>query len=106
MVRFATPITLRLNHGDMLACDQTTARVRVMSGSAWITQRGDLVDHFLRQGQSFELRRGHGVVIGAEQELWLRFESEAGWHSGWLTSWQRMRGWLTGRATVAATVAG
>ena len=106
MVRFATPITLRLGRGDVLAWDQATARVRVMSGSAWITRRGDLVDHFLHHGQSFELRRGHGVLIGAEQELWLRFEGEADWRIRGSALWARLRHRLTGRSTAPATVAG
>ena len=78
------------------------SRVRVVSGRVWITQRNDLVDHFLHHGQCFELRRGHGLLIGAEQDVWLRFESDASLRS-WLSGvWRR----LTRRATRAATVLG
>jgi len=105
MIRFTPPVTLKLSRGDVLAWHQATAQVRVVAGSAWITQRNDLVDHFLHHGQCFELRRGQGVLIGAEQDVWLRFEHDASWGSWriWAGAlWRR----LTRRATPAATVAG
>jgi hypothetical protein len=102
MVRFATPVTLKLSQGEVIAWEQAATRVRVVSGQVWITQRNDLVDHFLHHGQCFELRRGHGMLIGAEQDVWLRFERDASLR-GWLSAlWRR----LTRRATPAATVAG
>jgi hypothetical protein len=102
MVRFAPPITLKLSRGEVIAWDQAATRVRVVWGQVWITQRNDLVDHFLHHGQCFELRRGQGMLLSAEQDVWLRFERDASW-SGWLrTVWHR----LTGRATRAATVPG
>lgn len=73
-VRFNPPVTLRLIEGEVLAWHQGAARVRVMAGRVWITRQGDLADHFLGLGQSFELRREHGTVIGIEQEAWLRFD--------------------------------
>jgi hypothetical protein len=102
MIRFTPPVTLKLSRGDVLAWHQATAQVRVVAGSAWITQRNDLVDHFLHHGQCFELRRGHGAVIEAEQDVWLRFERDASWGT-WLSALIRR---LTRRAIRAATVAG
>jgi hypothetical protein len=102
MVHFTTPVTLKLSQGDLIAWNQAAARVRVVSGRVWITQRNDLVDHFLHHGQCFELRREHGTLIEAEQDVWLRFESDASLRS-WLSGvWRR----LTRRATRAATVLG
>jgi hypothetical protein len=103
MVRFTPPVTLKLSPGEVLAWNQAATRVRVVSGQVWITRRHDLIDHFLHHGQCFELRREHGVLVGAEQEVWLRFERDASFLRTWLSgAWRR----LTGRATPAATVAG
>ena len=102
MVRFTPPVTLKLSRGEVLAWEQATTRVRVVSGQVWITQRNDLIDHFLHHGQCFELRRGHGLLIGAEQDVWLRFERDPSWRGSLSGLWRR----LTGRATPAATVAG
>ncbi len=102
MVRFTPPVTLKLSQGEVIAWEQATTRVRVVSGRVWITQRNDLIDHFLHHGQCFELRRSQGTLIGAEQDVWLRFERDPCLR-GWLsTLWRR----LTRRATPAATVAG
>jgi len=102
MVRFTPPVTLKLSQGEVIAWEQAATRVRVVSGQVWITQRNDLIDHFLHHGQCFELRRGHGMLVGAEQDVWLRFERDASLR-GWLSAlWRR----LTRRATPAATVAG
>jgi hypothetical protein len=106
MLRFSPPLTLKLGHGELLAWNQGDVSLRVIAGAAWITQQDDLVDHFLAAGQCFELRRGTRVLIGAEQDVWLRLEYTAGW-GHWLRDvfrWGRRR--LTGRATPAATVAG
>ncbi len=102
MVRFTPPVTLKLSQGEVIAWEQTATRVRVVSGQVWITQRNDLVDHFLHHGQCFELRRGHGMLLGAEQDVWLRFERDPSWRVSLSSLWRR----LTGRATQAATVAG
>jgi len=102
MIRFTPPVTLKLSRGDLIAWNQAATRVRVVSGRVWITQRNDLIDHFLHHGQCFELRREHGTLIEAEQDVWLRFESDALLRS-WLSGmWRR----LTRRATRAATVLG
>ncbi len=102
MVRFTPPVTLKLSQGDVIAWEQAATRVRVVSGQVWITQRNDLIDHFLHHGQCFELRRGHGMLLGAEQDVWLRFERDP-FLRGWLSGlWRR----LTRRATRAATVPG
>jgi hypothetical protein len=81
MVRFTPPTTLKLSSGEVLAWNQGATRLRVVSGQVWITRRNDLVDHFLHHGQCFELRRSHGTLIQAEQEVWLRFERDRsiGW---------------------------
>ena len=102
MVRFTPPVTLRLSQGEVIAWEQAATRVRVVSGRVWITQHNDLIDHFLHHGQCFELRRGHGLLIGAEQDVWLRFERDPSWRGSLSGLWRR----LTGRATPAATVAG
>lgn len=102
MVRFTPPVTLKLSPGEVIAWEQAATRVRVVSGRVWITQRNDLADHFLHPGQWFELRRGRGLLIGAEQDVWLRFERDESLR-GWLSGlWRR----LTGRATRTATVLG
>ena len=102
MVRFTPPVTLRLSQGEVINWEQATTRVRVVSGQVWITQRNDLIDHFLHHGQCFELRRSQGTLISAEQDVWLRFERDPSLR-GWLSGlWRR----LTRRATPAATVAG
>ena len=106
MVRFTPPVTVKLSQGEVLAWDQAAVRVRVVSGRVWLTRRNDLIDHFLHHGQCFELRRGQGTLIEAEQDVWLRFERDAGWSSGLGMLWRRLRDRLTGRATPAATVAG
>ena len=106
MIRFTPPVTLKLSRGDVLAWHQATAQVRVIAGSAWITQRNDLVDHFLHHGQCFELRRGNGAIIEAEQDVWLRFERPPSLLRPvrrWLAHLGRR---LTRRATRTATVAG
>lgn len=103
MVHFTPPVTLKLNRGEVLAWHQAAARLRVVSGQVWITRHDDLIDHFLHHGQCFELRRSHGTLIQAEQEVCLRFERDASVWRSWLSGlWRR----LIGRATPAATVAG
>lgn len=106
MVRFTPPVTLRLCQGEVLAWNQAPARVRVVAGRVWITQRNDPMDHFLHHGQCFELRREQLALIGAEQDVWLRFERDAGWRPSLSALWRRLRRRLTGRATPAATVPG
>jgi hypothetical protein len=79
MFRFSSPVTLRLGRGELMTWKQGLARVRVVSGCAWVTQRGDPEDHFLHAGQSFELRHNASALIGAEQDVSLRFETPAHW---------------------------
>lgn len=75
MFRFASPLTLRLARGELLAWRQGAARVRVVSGWVWITARHDGADHFVFAGQSFDLRPGVAMLIGAEDDAHLRFEA-------------------------------
>jgi hypothetical protein len=42
------------------------AWITVLRGRAWITQAGDLDDHFLAAGQSMHLPAGAGVLVGAD----------------------------------------
>ena len=84
MFRFAPPVTLRLARGEFLTWQQGRVRIRVLSGLAWVTRPYDLDDHFLRPGQTLELRRG---LIGAEQDVWLSFEAP---RRGWVVAWQRL----------------
>jgi DUF2917 family protein len=74
MFRFASPLTLRLARGELLAWKQGAARMRVVSGWVWITARHDADDHFVFAGQTFELRPGVAMLIGAEEDAHLRFE--------------------------------
>ncbi len=106
MVRFTPPVTLRLHAGEVLAWRQAPARVRVVGGGrVWITQHGDLEDHFLYHGECFELNRERHVLLQADHEVWLRFERDATWPERARGAWRRLRR-LTRRATPAATVAG
>jgi hypothetical protein len=41
------------------------ARIEIVYGNAWLTQHGDLVDHFLRHGDGLTLGTGGGVLIEA-----------------------------------------
>ncbi len=102
MVRFTPPVTLKLGPGEVMAWNQAATRLRVVSGRVWITQRNDLADHFLHHGQCFELRRGRGMLIGAEQDVWLRFERDVSLRDRLVSLWRR----LTRRATRTATVLG
>jgi len=109
MLRLSPPLTIKLAAGELLACPHGGVTLRMISGRAWVTQRNDLDDHFLQPGQTFELQPGAQTLIGAEQETWLRLESQRGWAA---RLWQRLTGpahtgQAPGRATSpAATVAG
>jgi hypothetical protein len=101
-----TSYSVRLQQGELMASPDAGARVKVLAGRVWITQAGDLVDHFLHHGQCFELRHSRHALIGAEDEVWLHIEPprRPGWPLAGL--WRRLRRRLTVRATPAATVAG
>ena len=112
MFRFSSPVTVTLERGQLLAWRHPSgARLRVVSGSAWVTQSNDMEDHFLQPGQTLRLRRGPPVLIGAEQDVSLAFE--AGDSLG-RAALALLRGWWTRRGaqpaakapTGAATVAG
>ena len=91
MLRFAPPITLRLEPGRLLSWRrQTGVRLRVLAGSAWVTQSHDMEDHFLQPGQVLALQAGSRALIGAEHgEVSLRFETDGGF--GITALWQRLR---------------
>ncbi|MEO8060300.1 MAG: DUF2917 domain-containing protein [Burkholderiales bacterium] len=86
MLRFTSPVTVRLEPGGLLSWRrQAGARVRVLSGSAWVTQANDLEDHFLQPGQTIALRAG--ALIGAEQHVSLRFETDRAFDARALWHW-------------------
>jgi len=98
MLRFSSPVTLRLERGRLLAWPrQSGARLRVLAGSAWVTQANDMEDHFLQPGQTLTLRIGSRAVIGAEQDVSLSFESEHGF--GLATWWRQWRANVRDRAS-------
>lgn len=76
MFRFSSPVTVTLERGQLMAWGHPSgARLRVVSGSAWVTQSNDMEDHFLQRGETLQLRRGPPVLIGAEQDVSLAFEA-------------------------------
>jgi hypothetical protein len=102
MLRFSSPVTLRLERGRLLAWPrQAGVRLRVLAGTAWVTQANDLEDHFLQPGQTLMLRAGSRAIIGAEQDASVRFEADGGFSLGAL--WQRLR---AARPAPAATLPG
>ena len=99
MLRFTSPVTVRLERGCLLSWRrQPDVRLRVLVGSAWVTQANDLEDHFLQPGQTIALRAGAGVLIGAEQDVSLCFETDCSAFDA-RALWQ----WLRGAAGRAAT---
>ncbi|MEP7103019.1 MAG: DUF2917 domain-containing protein, partial [Burkholderiales bacterium] len=97
MLRFSSPVTLRLERGRLLAWSrQSGVRLRVLAGSAWVTQANDMEDHFLRPGQALRLRIGAHALIGAEQDVSLRFEAERG--LGLASWWRQWRAAVRERA--------
>ena len=72
MFAFAAPVSLTLSKGELLAWNQGRVRLRILSGSAWVTRPNDPDDHFLHAGQTLALRDG---LISAESALCLRFEA-------------------------------
>jgi hypothetical protein len=94
MFRFASPLTLKLARGELLAWKQGAAKVRVVSGWVWITCRDDNVDHFIFAGQTFDLRAGCAMLIGAEEDAHLRFETCNRLNGLRLPSlWPRLQSW-------------
>ena len=79
MLRFSAPVTLRLERGQLIAWPrQSGVRLRVVQGTAWVTQADDAEDHFLQPGQLLDLRTGSRALISAEQDAALHFESGGG----------------------------
>ena len=101
MLRFNPPVTLRLERGRLLSWQrQSGVRLRVIAGSAWVTQTHDMEDHFLQPGQTLILRPGSRALIGAEQdEVSLRFEADGGFSVKAL--WQRLRAARARQTTTA-----
>ena len=62
MLHFASPVTVTLSRGELLAWQHGPVRLHIVSGLAWVTRPNDLGDHFLRAGQTLELNAG---LIGA-----------------------------------------
>ena len=104
MLRFIPPVTLRLDCGRLLRWPrQAGVRLHVLAGTAWVTQAHDLQDHFLQPGQTLTLRPGARAIIGAEQDLTLRFDADR--RFGLAALWAQLRA-LRGRrgATLPAGV--
>ncbi len=98
MLRLRSPVILRLERGRLLAWPrQSGVRLRVLAGSAWVTQANDMEDHFLQPGQALTLRTGSRAVIGAEQDVSLSFESDRG--SSLATRWRQWRANVRDRAS-------
>lgn len=101
MFRFSSPVTLPLERGRLLTWQrQRGLQLRVLSGSAWVTQAGDPRDHFLQSGQSLELQPGSLAVISAEQDAWLSFEALGG--RRWPAAWSRLIRAAAGRHRASA----
>ena len=106
MLRTSSLVTLRIDRGGLLAWPRRAGvRLRVVAGTAWVTQADDMEDHFLRPGQTLTLRDGSRALIGAEADLVLRFEGDGGLFTHLL---RRARMALSGRrvACIPAFAAG
>lgn len=77
MFQAPTSVTLELCRGELLAWWRPRrARLRVLSGVAWVSCSNDLTDHFLPPGASLTLPRYSRVLIGAENDIALSLEFE------------------------------
>jgi len=67
---FDGSITLTLNKGALVDLRPPThgVRIEVQSGSIWVTQTGDTVDHLLHHSQDFVVDRPGLVVVQALQD--------------------------------------
>jgi len=80
MFQASTSVTLQLCRGELLAWWRPRqARLRVLSGVAWVSRSNDLTDHFLPPGASLTLPRHSRVLIEAENDVALSLEFEPGW---------------------------
>ena len=59
--------TFELEHGEPAAAWRVAQPLvlKVMAGEVWLTVSGDLTDHWLASGESFELPRGAQAWISA-----------------------------------------
>ena len=90
MFRFSSPVTLRLEAGDLLNWRRgLKATLRVRSGLIHLTQEGDAEDYFLKAGQTMDLRSSGWLVISAEEPVLLSLERAAGW-SWSLGAWREL----------------
>lgn len=65
-----SPRLLRLQPGDLLTLDRMKARrLRVQSGRLWITEPGDLTDHFVASGESYTVRGNGRVVVQCDSRV-------------------------------------
>lgn len=82
----ASTALLALAHGQTVALpDARGAVIRVLAGDLWITQDGDLDDHFARAGEWFRVGRDGMTVVQALHDA--RFVVEAA-HASALETWQ------------------
>jgi hypothetical protein len=79
MFQAPTFVTVQLCRGELLAWWRPRqARLRVLSGVAWVSRSNDLTDHFLPPGASLTLPRHSRVLISAENDAVLNLEFEPG----------------------------
>ena len=52
--------------------DEPGTTIRVWSGALWVTQEGDLRDHYLTPGQSFTVDRDGTALATAMHRAWIR----------------------------------
>ena len=71
----------------------TGVQVDCVTGMLWITREGDLLDDFLADGQSVQLRSRGLTIITALRPSYLRVQDSPSLHSRrrWLPAWGRAR---------------
>lgn len=61
---------LHLQPGHLLTLDRMKARrLRVRSGRLWITEPGDLTDHFVAAGESYTVKGNGRVVVQCDSRV-------------------------------------
>ena len=75
-INSTAPKTLRLRAGELFAWNgRRPARLRVLTGMAWVTCANDGDDHFMTTGTSLTLPPGAQARIGAEQDVTMSLEA-------------------------------
>jgi len=69
----SSPALIHVPKGYLVRIDKPASlRVTCVQGMLWITQYGDIRDHFLRPGQCYEPRDFGTVLLNGLQESWCR----------------------------------